>query len=198
MTEEIRQIVEQTYLEQIGLDPSWTPEQTRVFFDKEAARLSQQVARMASDLQERVIADWTARKGQAPDYMTSVGLINQAKAQAQEMVLTSELYEQIPVPEDFSESEDEEPTEEELMAAARTNPDRWKTLYRSEPSETVVELVAKVWPSRSGLFRIKAEYLLQARTEDLLPVPEGPDSPLAAELALAVEQDLRDDGLLDE
>lgn len=53
-----------------------------------------------------------------------------------------------------------------------------------------------VWPDPqfSVLFRIKAAYLLIARLEDQLPLPDGPQHPLAAELAPLVYEDLRLDG----
>jgi hypothetical protein len=44
------------------------------------------------------------------------------------------------------------------------------------------------------MFRIKAAYLLIARIEDQLPVPDGPHHPLAAQLAPMVYEDLRNDG----
>ena len=75
------------------------------------------------------------------------------------------------------------------------NPDRWRTLRRSEPTEAIETLVAQLWPGRSDWFAIKAEYLLQARSEDRLELPSSPDSPLARELASRVEADLAADEL---
>ena len=75
------------------------------------------------------------------------------------------------------------------------NPDRWRTPRRSEPTEAIQTLVARLWPDRSDWFAIKAEYLLQARSEDGHELPNSPHSPLARELASLVEADLADDGL---
>jgi hypothetical protein len=54
-----------------------------------------------------------------------------------------------------------------------------------------------VWPDPefSEVFRIKAGYLLAARVEDQLPLPQHRDDPLAAQLAQMVYADLRHDGL---
>ena len=49
---------------------------------------------------EQAVADWTARHGDHPDFMTKVGLLNTASASAKEMVLAQELYELIPEPPD--------------------------------------------------------------------------------------------------
>ena len=75
---------------------------------------------------------------------------------------------------------------------------RWtRTYYRSEPSQQIEDLVARVWPDPdfSEVFRIKAGYLLAARAEDQLPLPEASGDPLAEELAQMVYSDLRHDGL---
>lgn len=53
-----------------------------------------------------------------------------------------------------------------------------------------------IWPAPqfSVMFQIKAAYLISARIEDQLPVPDGPQHPLAADLAPLVYEDLRADG----
>lgn len=50
-------------------------------------------------------------------------------------------------------------------------------------------------PDFSGLFRIKAGYLIAARAEDQLTLPTDQHDPLAAALAQIVYADLRADGL---
>ena len=197
MSSEIRLILEQTYRDHIGVPTDWTPEQTRVFFDFEAARLGRLIAATSAQLQDQAISDATIRTGQPPDYLTTVGLINQAKSQARELILTQELYEQIPDPVEIPDdlSSETNPIDESPSRIDWDNPNRWKTLYRSEPTSPTITLTDRVWPDRTALFRIKAAYLLQARSEDQLPLPQHPNDPLVPELTAMVEQDLRDDGM---
>ena len=98
VSSEIRLILEQTYRDHIGFPPDWTPEQTRVFLDTEAARLGRLIAATSAQLQDQAISNATTRTGEPPDYLTTVGLITQAKSQAQELILAQEVYEQIPEP----------------------------------------------------------------------------------------------------
>jgi hypothetical protein len=189
MSELIRQIVERTYRSHIGLPTEWSPEQQRLFLDREAARLSHRTAALAAELAEAAITQWAQRMGQAPDYLTSVGLRNNATAQAREQVLTEELYALIP------QDPDDELEEQSPQPVDWGNPDRWRTTRRSEPTQAIQTLVARLWPDRSDWFAIKAEYLLQARSEDGHELPNSAHSPLARELASLVEADLADDGL---
>ena len=127
--------------------------------------------------------------GQAPDYLTSVGLRNNATAQAREQVLTEELYALVPQDPHDEPSPAQQPPGQTVDWG---NPDRWRTTRRSEPTEAIQTLVARLWPDRSDWFAIKAEYLLQARSEDGHELPNSPHSPLARELASLVEADLAD------
>jgi hypothetical protein len=192
MSELIRQIVARTYRLHIGLPTEWSPEQQRLFLDREAARLSHRSAALAAELGEAATAEWARRMGQAPDYLTSVGLRNNATAQAREQVLTEELYALVPQDPHDEPSPAQQPPGQTVDWG---NPDRWRTPRRSEPTEAIQTLVARLWPDRSDWFAIKAEYLLQARSEDGHELPSSPHSPLARELASLVEADLADDGL---
>lgn len=192
---EIRQIVADMYTHHLELPSEWTPARREEFIEAEAARISRQVAEVAAEMGERAIADWKASRGDHPDYMTKVGLLNTAAASAKEMVLSQELYELIP-----------EPPEEQMLEQSAPVPDRsqvpwdqrWtRSYWRSDPSEALEDLTARVWPDPdfSDVFRIKAGYLLAARAEDQLPLPSGPGDPLADQLAQLVYSDLRHDGL---
>jgi len=182
MSAEIRQIVARTWREYIGVPQEWSSEQTEAFFTDEATRMADRIARMQAEAQLVVIRQWReAHHGNQPDYLTQVGLINAARAQCQEIVLSEELYEQIP------EEQDEEtyPTgewdesnwgqlpegNEAWAVAARANPDRWKTVFRSDPTEEIVDAVAALWPERTPRFRLYMELLWQSRVEDDKPVP---------------------------
>jgi len=182
MSAEIRQIVARTWREHIGVPQEWSREQTEEFFTEEATRMADRISRMQAEQQLVVIRAWRhAHNGDQPDYLTQVGLINSARAQCQEIVLSEELYEQIP------EEQDEEtyPTgewdesnwgclpegNEAWAVAARENPDRWKTVFRSEATEEIVDAVAALWPQRTATFHFYMELLWQSRVEDDKPVP---------------------------
>ena len=108
MSAEIRQIVARTWTDYIGVPQEWSSEQTEEFFTEEATRMADRIARMQAEAQLVVIRQWRdAHHGNQPDYLTQVGLINSARAQCQEIVLSEELYEQIPEDSENSEEEDE-------------------------------------------------------------------------------------------
>jgi hypothetical protein len=191
---EIQQIVIEVYTNHDLLAPEWTPQQRRDFLDREAARLSRQVAELAAELSEQAIQDWINRTGDHPDVMAKAGLVNTATLQAKEVVLTQELYELVPPPaQEDLQSQPPMPDRREVPWDRR-----WThTQYRTEPSEVQEDLVTSVWPAPdfSALFRIKAGYLIAARAEDQLVAPTDQHDPLAAQLAQMVYADLRADGL---
>ncbi len=182
MSAEIRQIVARTWTEYIGVPQEWSREQTEEFFTDEATRMADRISRMQAEAQLVVIRQWrNAHNGNQPDYLTQVGLINAARAQCQEIVLSEELYEQIPEEQDeetYSTGEWDESNwgqlpegNEEWAVAARANPDRWTTVFRSDPTEEIVDAVAALWPERTATFQLYMELLWQSRVEDDKPVP---------------------------
>ena len=190
---EIARIVAEVYSRHLTLPSDWTPGQRQGFLDQTAASLSRQIAELAAELGERAVDQWTADHGTQPDYLTKVGLLNSAAASAKEIVLSEQLYELIPPPQ-----ETEEPPRTLVSRDDVPWTQRWtQTQYRTDPDEATEDLVAQLWPSPafSAVFRIKAGYLLAARAEDRLPPPQKPGDPLAVELTELVYQDLRDDGL---
>lgn len=194
---EIHQIVADVYTHQLELPAQWTPARRQEFIEAEAARISHQVAELAAQMGEQAVAEWTARHGDYPDFMTKVGLLNTAMSSAKEMVLNQELYELIPQPpeDETSDLSDLEPMPDRSQVPWDQ---RWtRTYWRSDPSEALEDLAARVWPDPdfSEVFRIKAGYLLAARDEDQLPLPADQHDPLAAQLAQMVYSDLRHDGL---
>lgn len=193
---EIRQIVQDVYSQHLELPPEWTPEQSATVLEDEASRISQQIAQLADQMGAQSVAEWTQRTGQHPDYTTKVGLLNTAMLAAKEIVLSNELYELIPEPQDPSDETAE--TAPDLDRRQVPWDQRWtRTQYRSDPSDQIEDLVAQIWPDPvfSAVFRIKAGYLLAARAEDHLPLPAHHEDPLAEELATLVYNDLRHDGL---
>lgn len=192
---EIRQIVEEVYSGPLQLPDGWNQHQRQDFLETEAAKISYQVAELAAEMGAQVVGEWTRTRGQHPDYLTKVGLMNTARLQAMEVVLNKEFYEQIPTEdEDVMDlwGEQDQPLPDRSQVSWDQ---RWTCpLYRSEDIEA---LIAHLWPDpgHSAVFRIKAGYLLAARVEDGLTLPTGPADPLTGRLAQMVYRDLRDDGL---
>jgi hypothetical protein len=189
MNEAIQQIVERVWTERLGIPPEWSGEQAQTYFRTEADRLSEMIGQLQIETQHAVIRTWrAAHQGAEPDYLTQVGLINTARAQAEEIVLSQELYEQIPE-EDLAEQEQADQEEWEAQVAEeetyfqlpqgqdpesvrrRSDPDRWRGVYRSEPTEETEAAVERVWPERSLPFRVWMGLLWQSRIEDGNPVP---------------------------
>lgn len=198
VSEVMRQIVDEAYHQWLIMPDDWTPQRRETFLRDLTRRLDRQAAQLADELAATAITQWTARHGQHPDYLTTVGLRNTAISSAREIVIKQEIYDQIPEPTD-----DEDVIEFDAIPAppkpASQVPwnQRWNDArYRSEPGEDLENLAARVWPDPafSVMFRIKAAYLLIARTQDGLPVPTGPQDPLAAQLAPMIYDDLRADG----
>jgi hypothetical protein len=194
---EILQIVTQAYEQELALPSQWSPAQRHAFIQAEADKISYRVAELAAELEAQAVGEWTRSHGQHPDYLTKVGLVNTARSQAMEIVLSEDLYEQIPDEEDPPSTlwGEDQPTPErsQLPWDQRwTNP-----AYRSDPSPGIEDLIAQLWPKPafSAVFQIKAGYLLSARAEDGLPVPSHQGDPLTAELAQMIYADLRSDGL---
>jgi len=194
---EIRQIVHTVYTDHLQLPAEWSAAHRQEFIEAQAGKISHQIAELAAEMGEQAVADWMARHGDHPDYLTKVGLLNSATAAAKEIVLNNELYEMIPEPPDPIPSD---PIEAAPVLDRSQIPwdQRWThTRYRTEPSEQIEALATAIWPdpNYSAVFRIKAGYLLSARAEDQLPLPSRPGDPLAEQLAQMIYTDLRHDGL---
>ncbi len=196
MNEAMQQIVERVWAEHIGIPQEWSAREATEFFETEATRLSEMVGQLQIETQHAVIRAWrAAHQGAEPDYLTQVGLINTARAQAEEIVLSQELYEQVPA-EDLSEQEEADQEEWEAQVAEeetyfqlpqgqdptsvqrRNNPERWRTVYRSEATEEIEAAVRTVWPGSDAAFRYWMDLLWQSRVEDGAPVPVMPAPPV--------------------
>ena len=154
------------------------------------AELEQTIAVTTASTEHQVIAEWEASMGREADHQERVNLINQARLSAQEIALTN-LWEGYQDPEDLALREAEQAQTEQVAAeerAMRALPamQRWKTSVVSEADPEIVRLVEMVWPQQSVAFQVLAEDLLQARSEDRMPLPTGPNDPLAAELGQLV------------
>ena len=72
---EIAQIVTDIYSHHLALPSEWTPSRRQEFIETESARISRRVAELAAAMGEQAVADWMARHGDHPDFMTKVGLL---------------------------------------------------------------------------------------------------------------------------
>ena len=197
VTQWMRQAVDDVYRQWLSLPDDWTPAQQHRYLQNMTSRLDRMAAELADTLAAAAITEWTTRHGQHPDFLTTVGLRETALQNARETIVRQELYDLIPQ-DDSDETVDFDPPLRQPIPASQVPWDqRWKDArYRSDPGEQIEALAEMVWPAPtfSVMFRIKAAYLLIARIEDQLPVPDGPQHPLAAELAPMVYEDLRADG----
>jgi hypothetical protein len=160
------------------------------FVTDRTAELEQAIAVTTASTEHQVIAAWEASMGREADHQERVNLINQARLSAQETALAN-LWEGYQDPEDLALREAEQAQIEQAAAeerAMRSLPamERWKTSAASEAEPEIVRLVEMVWPQQNAAFQVLAEDLLQARREDRMPLPSGPDDPLAAELGRLV------------
>jgi len=181
----------------LPLPAEWAPEQIERYLNTTTARLDRMASELSDQLASAAIADWSNRHGAHPDYSTTVRLRQTALQNAREAIVRQELY-------DLIEQESSEPTvpvdpplHQPVPASAVPWNLRWNDArYRSDPGQRIEALAEMVWPEPdfSEWFRIKAAYLLIARIEDQLPVPDGPRHPLATELAPLVYEDLVADG----
>ncbi|KZM71634.1 hypothetical protein [Nocardia terpenica] len=192
MSNQIRQIVEQTWREHIGLPPEWSPEQISTFLDRETRAISRQIADRMGTAQGPAVARWkTENPGQEPDYLTLVALINTGRQQITEEVLTEALYDKIPVHDEPLDAGPGEPVTADVVPA-----DRWRvpTARRPEPDTELEELADRLLPTRSTLVRVMAAHLLQVMREDGQPLPEAHDSAAMSSFMNRLETGMRKDG----
>ncbi|WP_015057048.1 MULTISPECIES: hypothetical protein [Mycobacterium ulcerans group] len=197
---EILKAVQTVYSTDLGLPEEWTPAQRMEFLTAEADKISSMAASMAETLWEQAITAWTrSRNGQTPNHATKVALLGDARAQVVTRVLNSELYELIETEE--TDETDMSPPQSGQPIPHRNQVDwqqRWTNpIYQSDPTPDLKALIDRLWPASdfSAPFRIKAGYLLAARTEDGLKPPIHREDPETAHLAQMIYSDLRTDGL---
>ena len=132
---EIVQIVTQAYQQHLALPSEWSPAQRQAFIQAEADKISYRVAELAAELEAQAVGEWTRSRGQPPDYLTKVGLVNTARSQAMEIVLSEDLYEQIPNEEDPPSSlwGEDQPTARAQSAALGSAVDEPGVSQRPQP-----------------------------------------------------------------
>lgn len=200
--ETVRQIVARVWRTEIGLPEKMDPTEQQAFLDQEGARIENLIEDQIPG-QGPLVEQYRREHNQAPDYKTTVRLINMARMQASEQILAQELYSKVPEPvaefeprQSLEElAEEQQARDADVLAANRHDRDRWmRPVHRSEPTPEVQELVGQLWPHRTAWFRVSAQYLIQARSEDRETIPTGLHDPLLAEFTNQVEQELRAKG----
>lgn len=145
------------------------------FVSSEADRLTQQMVNLQAELEDSVRAETRERVGRPLDYQESATVITRARQQAHEMV-RHQLWEGYLPPTTQTTPSESASAEPEVVV--------------SEETEALVE---RVWPQAEPAWQVSAEMIVQARRDDGLPVPTGPDHPLVAMVAALVEEDLAHD-----
>lgn len=199
--EPIANIVARVWTNWIGLPQEWTREQQQEHLAKETARIETLIDD-AIPGQGHLVTSYQREHGTSPDYPTTVRMINQARAQVREVVLTQELYSLIPDSEEEEIETDplviarqQSAEEEALRHSHRNDPDRWKKLLRSsEPTPEIEALSQKLWGDQSAYLRVFGERLLQARQEDGQRLPQSQTDPLFPAFTNQLDQALIDKG----
>ena len=136
MSREFLDILNEVYPRYLPLPPEWTAQEQHQYLVQESERLSRMVGELADQLSEQSVTQWIRSHGHHPDYLTKVGLLNNARMTAREQILNNEVYEQIPVSGDETD-EDLDVTREEPPQARDGVPwdRRWtEPDWRSDPS----------------------------------------------------------------
>lgn len=188
----------------IGMEQLSPPEQES-FLAAETERIEDLIEARVPD-QIELTSRYRHERGQQPDYLTTVALINNARNQVRQAVLDEELFSHLPIEQDETEQPMpslEEATRQraivdaERRAKYRNDPDRWKrALHRSEPTPEIVEQVRQLWGDRSPRFRVTAQYLMQARSEDGQPIPRDQTSDLYRSYTSLLEAEMAARGLV--
>jgi hypothetical protein len=88
--------VETVYSTDLGLPEDWTDAQRSLFIADEAEVITWMVCAEAGTLGDRSVQEWTRRSGgRAPDHAERTVLMAEARRQALERVLHTQLYEQV-------------------------------------------------------------------------------------------------------
>lgn len=185
----IETIVERVWRNEVGLPPTMSPAEQKEFLAEQTRQVEARMDELMPDTIE-VQASYRRQTGEQPDFLTTVGLMNNGRMQARQIALSEELFSLV-APED-DESEPELTFEEtrelrdrqtqdaaqqlaQTRAAHQGDPDRWTNpLHCNEPEPQIEELADQMWADRTAWFRVLAARLLQVRSEDAMTVPTVP------------------------
>lgn len=202
----IETIVARVWRTQLGVPQTMTPTEQAQFLAAETDKITDRIDELMPDtieIQER----YRRETGQQPDYPTTVGLINNARAQARQIALDELLFSLLtPQEEDLEEPEltvDEmaearqrraEATAQQtaaLQATHQRDPERWiNPTWCTEPSPASEALARTLWADRTAWFRVMAARLLQVLSEDGATVPKTVGDPAFRSCTSLVEAQL--------
>jgi hypothetical protein len=187
----VREEVERIYRELIGLPSEWSEQEKAGFIEREQVRIERIASRAQADLQDLALTQYRQSHGGAsPEHLEHVGMLRQTQLQAQEIAL-QELYEQIPSADEDDDDlviESEAAWLERRTAEHRSDPDRWRTVFCSDPVSEDLQLIGHMWPDRPSAWQYKMGELWMARYEDGLPLPSSASDMLAHELQSLVDR----------
>lgn len=201
----IETIVERVWRTQLGLPSTMSAAEQTEFLAQQTRQIEARMEELLPDTVQ-VQADYRRKTGEQPDFMTTVGLMNNGRLQAQRIALDEELFSLL-TPEDEIEPE---PSPQDLEAARelqerqaahrlaqqraahRGEPTRWHQPHHcTEPTPEIEELADQLWADRTAWFRVLAARLLQVRSEDAMTVPTVTSGPVFRLCTSQVETQLR-------
>ena len=194
--EPIEAVVKRVWTQSIGLPPEWSPQQVTEHLEAQTERIETMIDDAVPG-QGPLVAAYRQEHGTGPDYLTTVELINQARAQAREVILDQELYSLIPSADPSVETDPDviaqemSAQDEAIRDQYRNDPDRWKKALRSsEPTPEIVALTETLWSGQHVQLIVLAERLMQTRQEDGHQLPTSPNDPLFQEFSNLLDQEL--------
>lgn len=146
VTQWMRQAVDDVYRQWLTLPDEWSTAQQQRYLHNLTSRLDRMAAELADTLAAAAITQWTTRRGQHPDFLTTVALRETALQNARETIVRQELYDLISQ-DDSEETVDFDPPLRQPVPASQVPWDRrWNDArYRSDPGRG-----SRPWPRRCG------------------------------------------------
>lgn len=172
----------------------WTGELTLQEVAAEARRWEQEAIAAEEALVAEMLRRWTQENpDRSPDEAPITTFEQQARPMAIEKTL-AQVWDGYQAPEDGPDqlSELRELQINESIRRATPAMSRWMSDRATQPSRETEQTVAQLWPGEPVTVIVALELLLQARTEDELPVPATQTDPLAAQLLQDAKQALAD------
>ncbi|MET4050455.1 MULTISPECIES: hypothetical protein [unclassified Rhodococcus (in: high G+C Gram-positive bacteria)] len=184
MIDPTTQDVMKLYLDYVGLPPELNPQEQQQFLERESSRISERIDNMKVHMQDQALSRYVKENGHPAPYLTQVGLIEQAWADATKFVIDEEIYNELPqdmeaYPEDLESRSSMEERDRARIQVHRGDPERWRNpLNCEDPSKEAEQLTDLLWAEKPPRFGYYAVHLIQARIEDGQPYPTSIAHPL--------------------
>lgn len=178
----------------VELEPEMDRAQFEEFVTKEVDRLEAVAAHLHPNQRAVLQELWSKENPEAQmTFAQRTELEHQARRASIEVAL-HHLW------EGHNLASDEDRDEEQILPSATSSAmDRWLTPDAEPATLEMQRLAEHVWPNQGSAFQVWGEELLQARAEDGLRLPSGPqDQPLMDELTSMVQRALDDQRQRDE